>query len=112
MKLKLPYYEAVRDGKKTVEGRPGDGSFAKLAVGDTIQFSLDGDAHAPIINVKIVDILRFDSFEAMIRAVGREACLPGMTTSDEEALAVYHSFPNYPDRAQNFGVLAIFIQLV
>lgn len=112
MKVKLPYYEAIRDGKKTVEGRPADGSFGSLQVSQQIDFKLDGDESAPIISVKITDVQKFPSFEQMIASVGREACLPGMTSSDDEAVAIYHSFPNYAGRAAAHGVVAIFIRRI
>lgn len=110
MKLKLPHYESVKAGRKTVEGRPGDGSFGKLVAGDIIHFSLDGEPEAPVVPVKITDIRRYASFELMIEAEGKEACLPGLTASDEEAVALYHSFPNYAQRARDFGVVAIVIE--
>lgn len=107
MKLRLPFYEMVRDGLKTVEGRPGDGSFATLSVGMTIEFSLDGEPDAPKVYKKIALIERFPSFECMIKTVGRDQCLPGMFDTDDAAVELYHSFPNYRQRAEQFGVLAI-----
>lgn len=112
MKLRLPYYEAVRDGLKTVEGRPGDGSFATLSIGNIIEFSLDGEPDAPKIYKKISLIERFCSFSEMIKAVGRDNCLPGMFDNDESAVALYHSFPNYEQRAEQFGVLAIHLSSI
>ena len=107
MNLRLPFYEAVRDGLKTVEIRPCDGKFAKLSVGDTIEFSLDESPEMPIVSKRISLLQKFPSFEAAIRAVGRESCLPGMFDDDEAALGMYLSFPNYPQRAAEFGVVAI-----
>lgn len=99
------YLELIRLGKKTVEGRLLRPKYKGLRVGQAIRF---GQKEVPgnYVDTQITKLSVYPSFEAMLQTEGLNACLPGISHLTD-ALAIYHSFPDYQQQERILGVLAI-----
>ncbi len=104
--LKNPYLSQISRGLKTIEGRINSGMMRNLKVGDQIRFfNQTGEA-----NCVITAIRSYSSFGDMLKVEGVQKCLPNVH-SLQEGVAIYDRIPRYPEKARQFGVLAIEIQL-
>lgn len=104
------YFQMVKSGLKTVEGRLKESKFERLKIGETICFS-NAAEKKEWVNVKITHLHTYPSFRQMLIKEGVENCLPGKKNI-EEAVKIYHSFPGYQMEESKQGVLAIGIRLV
>jgi len=87
--VKDPYFEQIKDGKKTVEGRLKKGRFEHINKGDTIYW-INRDTKEEV-KTKVTEHKTYDSISDMIKEVGHKKLLPG-TKSNEEAQEKYSSF--------------------
>lgn len=111
--LQPAYARAVRDLRKSVEGRPLEGWVVHVAAGDWITFKISSSGGQQLV-CRVLGVRHFQSFEEMVRACGVGDCLPDCP-SIEAAVAVYHSLCNrkgtsYAELAQTAGVAGILIQ--
>jgi ASC-1-like (ASCH) protein len=99
--LKQPWFDLIKNNKKTVEGRLNKGMFLNLKKGDNITFTNENEK----LNVKISDIRKYKSFMDMIETEGIDKVLPTIKTVEEGA-NIYNKY--YLKTEQDkFGVLAI-----
>lgn len=106
--VSLPWFNLIREGKKTVEGRPNRKDFAQMKIGDQIEFSnkeLNENFMAEITNVT-----NHKTFEEMIKSNGIDNVLPGIRNLDE-GVQVYMQYYTKEIEAE-FGVVGIHIKLV
>lgn len=101
-----PWFDKIKSGKKTVEGRLNKGTFAEFKIGDIIK--INNDNHN--FKVKIINIDNYESFSDMIIHKGLDNVLPGIKTL-EEGVAVYRQF-YLEDKEKEFKVLAITVKLI
>ena len=107
MKLQHMPFEAIREGRKTVELRLYDEKRQGVQVGDDIEFTDLSDPSRKLLT-SVVALHRFDSFEEMFRVL--PACAMGYRegeipkTSDMDA---YYS----PSEQALYGVLGIELTL-
>lgn len=101
-----PWFDSIKSGKKTVEGRLNKGTFAEFKIGDIIK--INNDNHN--FKVKIINIDNYESFSDMIIHKGLDNVLPGIKTL-EEGVAVYRQF-YLEDKEKEFKVLAITVKLI
>lgn len=106
--IKKVYLGQIFERRKTVEGRINAGGVAKLRVGDCVALR-PGQFAKERWYVRIKRTRPFNSFEEMLQACGVQACLPDARGFDE-ALAVYHSFPGFEEKAREEGVLALDVE--
>lgn len=107
---------AILAGTKTIEGRLAKPRFVSLRVGDEISIREDlyenneiVGARANAATIVITDIHRFDSFQAMLEALGFEHFRPDDDSIDQ-ALKTYHRY--YDQRDENkYGVIALSFRL-
>lgn len=104
MSLSQPWFDLVRAGKKTVEGRTYTEKRKLLNVGDTIIFK-NGEQS---FEKKIIDLKIFSTFEKAIKSAKLKNILPGVKTY-KEGVKVYTSIPNYKEQAKKYGVLNIYL---
>lgn len=97
------YLKYIRDNSKSVEGRILKGKAATVSVGDILYFS--------DIARQVEAVEYHDSFADMLEAVGFENAIPD-AHNFEEALQVYHSFTNYENLAETYGVVAFWLREV
>jgi len=106
--VSLPWFNLIREGKKSVEGRPNRKDFAQMKVGDQIEFfnkELNENFMAEIINVS-----HHKTFEEMIKSNGIDNVLPGIRNLDE-GVQVYMQYYTKEIEAE-FGVVGIHVKLL
>lgn len=103
-----PYYEAIRNGRKTIEGRTAKEKYEQLQVGDEVIFinATTGDS----CRKEITGVRRFPTFTSMLQCYGVTAFLTDTPTrSIEDACNVYYSFENYKHEEEKYGVIALLL---
>ena len=101
-----PWFEYIKSGEKTIEGRLNKGSFQELKKGDIVHWkNVDN-----IIKTKIISIHHHKDFEKMLRAHRLYNVLPGIKTY-KDGVKVYNKFFSSSD-VKKYGVLAIKIQKI
>jgi len=100
--LKRQYFELVKSGRKTVEGRINSGPFAKMEAGNFFYFK-NGEEK---VGCLVTGAIKYKTFREMLSNEGVEKCLPGITSIDEGA-RIYDGIPGYREKAQRFGVVAL-----
>lgn len=101
------YFEMIQRGKKTVEGRIAKPKYQSFSVDDTLVFQ-SGDFE---VATRVIEVKKFTSFRQMLNHYGTHSCVPNINDI-EEAINVYHSFPNYAEDEKKFGVIGIKIELI
>lgn len=109
MNLKEKYLHQIKIGQKTIEGRIFSGKVLQMRPGDVVQFNSlqNTEDH---VECHISAIEKYTSFEEMLSQCGYQNCLPDVN-SLQEAINVYHQFPQYFERAKESGVAAIHFRL-
>src|SRR5689334_21975851 len=92
------FFEQVKNGLKTIEGRLAKQKFTQLTTGDQICFNKK-------LLVKVAATRQYSSFKLMIESEGLEHVLPGIP-SLEEGVSIYHQFYSIEEE-QLYGVIAI-----
>lgn len=109
--------EAIRIGDKTIEARLGKPRFLKIREDDILSVRedfwyegkvLESLSHA--LEVKVIQILYFESFKEMLEAVDFQAAVPTAKTIDE-ALKTYREYYTIEDERE-YGVVAFNFELV
>lgn len=107
--------EAIKSGDKTIEIRLAKPRFLLIQEDDILSiredFYYEGDIleslpHA--LEVRVTQILYFESFKETFEAINYEAALP-TATSPEDAIKKYHEFYSKEDERE-FGVVAFSIE--
>lgn len=107
--LKKKYIEQIREGSKIFEVRPCTNRIEKIKVSDVVRFYYYSNS-SDDVRCTVVARLHFDSFREMLECCGFANCIP-TSQSIEEALAIYHSIPNYQQRALESGVVAFELEV-
>jgi ASC-1-like (ASCH) protein len=113
------YFDAIRNGVKTVEGRAysNDNSYHTWIPGDTINFTrlsnpTDGVKTDDRMSVRIKSISHYETVREMLENEGWEKMQPN-ATSLKDAIGRYYSIDeSYEDRIQEEGIFAIQIELL
>lgn len=101
--VRQPWFNLIKNGDKTVEGRLNTGKFMSLKTGDVIEWTCDNQK----CNVMISYITKYRSFKEMLEIEGISNVLPVYyITSAEEGVKVYRQFYDELKERQH-GVLAI-----
>ena len=104
--LSEPFWTQVANGYKTVEGRLNSGKSLNLRAGDYVIWSNEKDK---IVKTRITEIVRYSSFEEMIRREKLSQVLPGVRKISE-GVSIYRKIYSEEDEKQ-YGVLAIRLAL-
>lgn len=107
LRIQQEYFDYIRKGTKTVEGRIAYPSLKTVNVGDTILFECSTES----LSCRVVAIFNYESFQEMLEARGIQNCLPGVTDI-AAAVKIYLSFPRYADLEKIYGVIAFTIELL
>lgn len=102
------YFDAIKSGQKTVEGRLNKPRYNDLVIGMQLQFE---GLEKEVVTCVIMGINRYPDFASMLAAEGVEAMLPGVA-SLQEGVKLYESFPGYKQDVQQVGALAIRIRVI
>ncbi len=101
------YFQQLRSGAKTVEGRVAKEKFCAFQVGQNIDFVSEDNR----MSARIIELKRFPAFRDMLQYYGLKSCLPDLDCI-EQGIAVYHSFPGYEADALRLGVIGIKIEVL
>ena len=100
------WFDHIKTGDKTIEGRLNKGKFKTFKKDEIIYFKNDQNK----IKIKIINIIEYKDFKTYLEQEGLKRTLPGID-SIKNGVKVYRSF--YPKEMEDeFGVLAIEIKLI
>lgn len=109
MNLRLTPFDMIRSGQKTIELRLYDEKRREIRVGDEIEFDcLDKDA-TPIA-VRVMNIYRFDNFDALYATLPLLKCGYNKNTIVNAAPSDMNQYYSIEEQEQ-FGVVGIEIEL-
>lgn len=109
MQLQPSPFEMIRDGTKTIELRLFDEKRKIIQIGDTISFT--NTVSKEILNVKVLELSVFDSFETLYRQLPLLEC--GYTKKDVDTASPDDMDAYYPkEMQQKYGVVGIKIALL
>ena len=109
--------EAIRNGDKTIEAVLGEPRYLRIQEDDIISIRedfwyegkiLESLEHA--LEVKVTQILYFETFKEMLEAIDFQAAIP-TAKSVEEALKTYKQFYT-SEEEREYGVVAFTFELV
>ena len=106
--VSLPWFNLIKEGKKTVEGRPNRKDFAQMKIGDRIEF-FNKELNENFM-VEIINVSHHKTFEEMISSNGIDNVLPGIRNLDE-GVQVYMQYYTKEIEAE-FGVVGIHVKLI
>lgn len=109
MKLQPKYYDFILNGTKRIEIRLFDEKRQQIKIGDTIKFLKEPDLKESF-NVKVVDLLRYNSFEEMFNDFDISV-LADKSMTKEELISVLEEFYT-KEKQEQYGVLGIKIELM
>ena len=101
------YFQQIRSGLKTVEGRIAKEKFCSLREGQELEFFSENNR----LFTRILEIKQFPTFKQLLEHYGLKTCLPEIDCL-EEGVKIYHSFPNYKENESKLGVVGIKIILL
>uniref|UniRef100_A0A6C0EA10 ASCH domain-containing protein n=1 Tax=viral metagenome TaxID=1070528 RepID=A0A6C0EA10_9ZZZZ len=101
-----PWFSFIKKGRKKIEGRLNKGSFANLKVGEKIKFVNKDESCL----VKIINIVKYDTFKDYLMLEGLKRTLPNVKTLDEGVNVYYQYYTK--EQEKEFGILAIYIKLI
>lgn len=94
-------FDAVRDGRKTIETRAATVRYQKVQPGDVLIFTC-GDER---IEKEVQVVAHHDSIEALFASVPLTQVFPDLQTS-EQAQSIYYGYPGYREKIARHGILA------
>ena len=109
LKLQPEYYNFILNGTKRIEIRLFDEKRQKIKVGDTIRFLKEPELKDSF-EVKVVELLRYDSFEELFKDYDISV-LANKSMNKEELLKVLETFYT-KEKQKEYGVLGIKIELI
>jgi len=109
LSLRSEYFNAIKAGTKTVEGRLNTAKFKDLKPGMPICFVLPETGEELYCNVQAINI--YPSWLDMLQSEGLQNMLPGID-SLQSGVKLYESFPGYQEGVSELGALAIRIMLL
>ena len=109
MKLQPNYYNYILKGTKRIEIRLFDEKRSAIKIGDTIKFLKEPKLEESF-NVKVIDLLRYNTFEALLKDYDI-SILADKSMIKEELIDDLEQY--YPkEKQEQYGVLGIKIELL
>lgn len=94
-------FQALADGRKTVETRAATPKYLKVAKGDTLVIVCGTKKLARTVK----RVRTFTSLAALFKAVPFRKIMPHAATP-AEARKIYYGYPGYREKLKKFGVIA------
>lgn len=107
MRLNSPWFDIVKSGKKIYEGRRWSEKIEMITPGDYIEFRYVND-ESQKIKVKVIEILRFNTFEEALNIIPINDVLYGGLTI-EEGVEIYKKYVSIETQMRD-GVCLIKIE--
>ncbi len=98
----------IQSGEKTIEARIRSGMFLRMHQGDRIRFFYPQNQRDDVV-CRIKKINAYGSFPQMLEAEGFKLICPDCN-SLQQAIDLCHSIPDYKQRAERNGVIAIHLE--
>jgi ASC-1-like (ASCH) protein len=109
-KIDKEYFNYIKNGEKTVEGRILKDKYKDVKIENVIEFINRSKEEEKIFR-KVTKIKTFDNFTEMINKIGVEKLLPNVS-SKKEGVNIYHAFGNYKNEELIHKVVAFFLEKV
>ena len=109
MKLQPKYYNYILNGTKRIEIRLFDEKRQQIKIGDTIKFLKEPEL-SESFNAKVIELLRYNSFEDMFKDFDISV-LADKSMTKEELIKVLEQFYT-KEKQETYGVLGIRIELI
>jgi ASC-1-like (ASCH) protein len=100
MRIRKPYLDQIRDGRKTLEVRVGYPGILKIGAGEAVEM-IAGDER---VVVRVKEVRRYGSFEEMLAAEPAGRIAPEIASREELLRAIREIYP--PDR-ERLGVVVL-----
>lgn len=107
LKLQPKYFDYINEGTKRIELRLYDEKRPLINIGDTIIFQKEPELEK-IIKVKVIGLLRYNSFKELIQDFDIEM-MSDKSMTKEELLNVVQEFYTL-EKQKQYGVLGIRIE--
>lgn len=105
MWIKRPYFQLIKSGQKTLEGRIGYPNMRRIKKGDTVLLRTSGGE----VKIKIIDVRGYKDFQDALKHENISRLLPGV--KPENALEIYERI--YPEwKVKQYGVLIFELELL
>ncbi|MEA1909752.1 MAG: hypothetical protein U9M89_01885 [Patescibacteria group bacterium] len=95
-------FDAVESGRKIVETRAATPKYRKIKKGDVLEFKCGAD----VILKKAKKIIVFNHISDLLERYRACEINPDLST-EEEIEKMYYSFPDYKEKIDKFGIIAI-----
>jgi len=111
--LQPTYAQAISNKSKTIEGRPGIGWAADVAINDWVTFKVSSSGGKKLV-VRVTAVQRFRTFCEMLETCGVHNLLPGFAGDIEAGAALYRSFSTmsgstYAELEASSGAIALHV---
>ncbi len=109
LKLQPRYFDYINNGTKKIELRLYDEKRQKIDIGDTIIFQKEPELETTM-KVKVIDLLRYNSFEELFEDFDIEI-MADKSMTKQELLNVLEEFYT-PEKQKQYGVVGIRIEKI
>lgn len=107
--LSEPWFNFVRMGLKTVEGRLDEGDWSRVSAGDVIEWYNDDFGWRRSLHTRVKHVSKHRSVEHLLTTRGLAPTLPGLETI-EEGVKLYESY--YKDKAMHTPVVGLTLEVI
>lgn len=109
LKLQPKCFNFIQNGTKRIEIRLNDEKRKQINIGDTIKFLKEPDLNEST-NAKVIDLLRYNSFEDMFKDYDIDI-LADKSMTKEQLINILEQFYT-KEKQKKYGVLGIRIELI
>lgn len=109
MKLQPKYYDYILKGTKKIELRLNDEKRQLINIGDIIKFVKEPESKE-CFECKVIDLLKYDSFEELFENYDIEILADKSMTKDELINVIEEFYTK--EKQKQYGVLGIKIDLI
>ena len=99
------FFNAIRDGRKTVETRAATPQYRRIKRGDRLIFQCGKRK----IEKKVKEIYLFKNIDELLDRLDLESIMPDIS-SKGEAKKVWYSFPGYREKIAKYGLVALVLE--
>ena len=110
LSLNSPWFELVRDGKKTYEGRRNTPKIRQIQVNDIIKFRHHTDVSIEPFKVRVLSITKYSSFEKALMSLPIDQVLPIPGITLQQGIDIYQKYVSLKTQ-QRDGIVMIQLTL-
>ncbi len=98
-------FEAIKEGKKSVETRAASVRYKNISIGDVLIFTC-GDKR---LEKEVKRVKRFASIHSLLKSVNFKKVMPWVS-SVKEVEKSYYKFPGYKEKIKQLGLIAMYLK--